>query len=197
MFFKTNIIKPLSVYIGLATILQLSVCGYTAATQDDNALTPYEIKQNLLQQKRETALNSAPKKPLQVMLSSGYMDISSADSYDTYYVTVTNSQGFSRKIETNGGVSIYELDLPYDGVYAYEVLAVKHTNETVADVINNGRGENSLRSMTLSQKASGQFSVSNDEFVISQTKAEPPAANALPNKPIQPTKRLSFWGDQQ
>lgn len=153
------------------------------ANQDVFVVEPHELKQRLLQQKRQLELNTMQKGELLVMPSSQYLDVSTVDNYDEYVITVTNQQGFRKQVKsTYGSVEVYDLNLPYDGQYDYEILAIKDTGEEIVDVMNNGRGANASTTMTISKTITGNFTTNNGSIVIPETLAE--------SKPSELTRKI-------
>ena len=163
--------RSLSLQVSLVVSLCASVSAY--ANQDEFVLEPHELKQRLAQQKRQVELNAMQKGELLAMPSSQHLDVSTVDNYDEYVFTVTNQQGFRKQVKnTYGSVDIYDMDLPYDGQYDYEILAIKNTGEEIVDVMNNGRGANASTTMTISKTITGNFTTINGNIVIPETLAE-------------------------
>jgi len=163
--------RSLSLQVSLVVSLCASVSAY--ANQDEFVLEPYELKQRLIQQKRQVELNAMQKGELIVMPSSQYLDVSTIDNYDEYVITVTNQQGYRKQIKnTHGSLDIYDMDLPYDGQYNYEILAIKSTGEEIVDIMNNGRGPNASTTMTVSKTITGNFKTTNGNIVIEEALEE-------------------------
>lgn len=163
--------RSLTVNISLIASLCVSVSVY--ADQDKFVLEPHELKQRLIQQKRQFELNNIQKGELFVMPSSHYLDVSTEDNYDEYVITVSNQQGFRKQVKnTYGSIDIQDMDLPYDGQYDYEILAIKNTGEEIVDAMNNGRGANASTTMTITKTITGNFTTKNGSIVIPETLAE-------------------------
>ncbi|APD87549.1 hypothetical protein BM527_16440 [Alteromonas sp. Mex14] len=171
MFYKTE--KKSLFPTKLALIVLLSSAPHVFASQDEQVLAPYELKQRLLQHQRKAELESKLGDSLLVMPTSQHLDVAAFESYDEFVITVTGAQGYSKQIKnTYGSIDIYDLDLPYDGKYSYEVLAIKYTGEEISDVMNNGRGENASTRMSLTHKVAGYFSTHNGEIEVPEVFSE-------------------------
>lgn len=195
MFYKTEKTLPFTVKVALAALLFNAT--HVIASQDDQGVAPYELKQRLLQHQRKAELESKLDGTLSVMTSSQHLDVAAFESYDEFVITVTGAQGFSKQIKnTYGSIDIYDLDLPYDGKYSYEVLAIKYTGEEITDVMNNGRGENASTRMAVSHKVSGQFETINGEVLVPQALVEP-KPGILPTNPIKTADKPALFGGEQ
>jgi hypothetical protein len=183
--------KTLSAKVTFAALLFASVSVY--ANQDEFVLEPHELKQRLIQQKRQLELNNMQKGELFVMPSSHYLDVSTVDNYDEYVITVTNQQGFRKQVKnTYGSIDIQDMDLPYDGQYNYEIVAIKNTGEEIVDVINNGRGANASTTMTISKTIAGNFTTKSGSIVIPETLAEPKLGVETHKIDVLPQKEQVF-----
>lgn len=197
MNFKANNVKSFSVKVTLVVLLNTST--YAFATQDESTIETYELTQRMLQHKRQLALNSADKEPLLVTPSSHGLDVTTFGNYDNFIITVSNQQGYTKQIENSyGSIDISELDLPYDGKYNYEMVAVKYTGEVIYDVMNNGRGTDASTYMTVTKTTSCAFAVSNGEIAVPEVLNEA-KEQTLPVKPEQPESLpilRSFFGGE-
>ena len=195
MFYK---IKEVSSYpITVVLLVLLTSTTHVSADQDEQALEPYELKQRLEQHKRRAELEHSLQGTLSVMPSREHIDIAVFENYDEFVITVTGKQGFTKQIKnTYGSLDIYDLDLPYDGKYTYEVLGIKYTNEEIADVINNGRGENASTTMAISHKVSGQFEIVNGEVLVPKA-LEERQPEVLPKKNTKTADTFSLFGGKQ
>lgn len=195
MFYK---IKEVSSYpFTVVLLVLLTSTTHVSANQDEEAIEPYELKQRLEQHKRKTELEYSLQGTLSVMPSREHIDIAAFENYDEFVITVTGKQGFTKQIKnTYGSLDIYDLDLPYDGKYTYEVLGIKYTNEEIADVINNGRGENASTTMAISHKISGQFEIVNGEVLVPKA-LEEPQPEILPKKNTKSADTFSLFGGKQ
>lgn len=195
MFYK---IKEVSSYpIKVVLLVLLTSTTHVSADQDEEAIEPYELKLRLEQHKRRAELEHNLQGTLSVMPSREHIDIAAFENYDEFVITVTGKQGFTKQIKnTYGSLDIYDLDLPYDGKYTYEVLGIKYTNEEIADVINNGRGENASTTMAISHKISGQFEIVDGEVFVPKA-LEEPQAGILPKKNTKTADTFSLFRGKQ
>ena len=194
MFYKTE--KKSLFPTKVALIALLFSAPHVFANQDGQVLAPYELKQRLLQHHQKAELESKLGDSLLVMPSSQHLDVAAFESYDEFVITVTGAHGYSKQIKnTYGSIDIYDLDLPYDGKYSYEVLAIKYTGEEISDVMNNGRGENASTRMAISHKVSGQFETINGEVIVPKALVEP-KPGVLPTKPIKTADKPSLFGGE-
>jgi len=195
MFYKTEKTPPFPVKVALMALLLNAT--HVIANQDDHAIAPYELKQRLLQHQRKAELESELEGSLSVMTSSQHLDVAAFENYDEFVITVTGEQGYSKQIKNSyGSVDINDLDLPDDGKYSYEVLAIKYTGEEIADVMNNGRGESASTRMAISHKVSGQFETVNGEVLVPKALVEP-KPGILPTQPIKTADKSSLFEGAQ
>ena len=191
MLFTVEKTRSLSARVTFAALLCASVSVY--ANQAEYTVEPHELKQRLIQQKRQLELNNMQKGELFVMPSSHYLDVSTVDNYDEYVITVTNQQGFRKQVRnTYGSIDIQDMDLPYDGQYNYEIVAIKDTGEEIVDVMNNGRGANASTTMTISKTIAGNFTTNNGSIVIPETLAEPKPGVETRKIDVLPQKEQTF-----
>lgn len=195
MLYKTEKVPPLPIKAALIALCFNAT--HVMASQDEQTIEPYELKQRLLQHQKKAELERELDGTLSVMTSSQHLDVAAYETYDEFVITVTGAHGFSKQIKnTYGSVNIYDLDLPYDGKYSYEVLAIKYTGEEITDVMNNGRGANASTRMAVSHKASGQFETVNGEVLVPKALVEP-RPGVLPTKPIKSAVKSSLYGGEK
>ncbi|WP_297822756.1 hypothetical protein [uncultured Paraglaciecola sp.] len=195
MFFIARKLTSFSLKVTLIMLLHSTVLAYAA--EEEGMLEPYELNMRMLQHKRQLELNSTPREPLLVMHKSGYLDVTAFDNYDEFVITVTNQQGFTKQVKNStGSVDIYNLNLPNDGKYEYEILAMKFTGEVIADVMNNGRGLNASTNIAITQKTSGHFITKNNQILVPETRLEQ-RPEMFPGKPQQPPVNRSFFGREK
>jgi len=129
---------------------------------------PAIAQQNLYElQKQEKATEFVVTK------SSSAIELASTKTYDKYIISVSGDGGFSYKTESNSPtLSIYDINLPYDGTYNYEIKAVKHVAE-VKDTMNNGRAAGAVGKISIVDVSSGQFTTQNGEMLVSSKLKEP------------------------
>lgn len=174
--------KTTPFYATVTLIVLLHVTAPVNANQNEGVLEPYELKARLFQHKRQLEINSEHREALLVMPSSRHLDVTTFDNYDEFVITITNQQGFRKQVRnTYGSVDINDVDLPYDGEYDYEILAIKNTGEVISDVINNGRGDNASTTVMVTKKVSGHFITNNGSIVIPEVVNEP-KPGTLPSK---------------
>ena len=194
MFFTAKKVMSFSIKVTLIMLLHSTV--QANAAQEDGVLEPYELKERMLQHKRQLELNNTPREPLLVTPTSGYLDVTAFDNYDEFVITITNQQGFTKQVKnSSGSIDIYDLDLPYAGKYEYEILAIKFTGEVIADVMNNGRGLGASTNMAITQKVSGHFMTKNNQIIVPETQIEQHSGR-FPGKPKQPPVKRSFFGGE-
>lgn len=195
MFYTVKKISNYSMMVVIATLFLGAV--QVAAEQNEQVIEPYELKQRLMQHKRKAELEQNLAGTLSLMPSRHNIDIAAFENYDEFVITITGKQGFTKQIKnTYGSLDIYDLDLPYDGKYTYEVLGIKYTNEEIKDVINNGRGENASTTMAISHKISGQFETVNGDVLVPKA-LEEPQPGILPKKNTKNSHIVSLLGGMQ
>ncbi len=116
---------------------------------------------------------------LTAVKSSDSISFITERSYDTYLITISGDEGFSRQVESDTPViNIYDLNLPYNGAYSYEIKAVKFVGD-IKDTINNGRSEESIGRASIVDVQSGKFVNVYDRLVTSRNINES-IKNSLP-----------------
>lgn len=121
---------------------------------------------------------------LVVTKSSSSIGIATSKSYDKYIISVSGDGGFSYQVESKSPkLNIFDINLPYDGTYNYEIKAVQHVAE-VRDTMNNGRPIGSVGKISIVDVSSGQFTSQSGEMMIVKD-LEEPRLNTLPRKPIK------------
>lgn len=117
----------------------------------------------------------AKQKPAEMVVtkSSSTIKISSSKVYDKYIISVSGDGGFSYQVESNTPeLNIYDLELPYDGSYNYEIRAVKNVAEA-RDTMNNGRAAGAVGKVSVVDVTNGQFTTHYGEMLVLQDKKEP------------------------
>lgn len=179
--------------------LMLSQTPLVQAVENDRefVLEPYEVAERMAQHKRQFELNQELRTPLLVTSLDDGIEVTSFENYDEFIITVANQSGFKKQYTNSTGyIDVYNLGLPVDGDYHYEVLAVKHTNEVIYDVMNNGRGVDASTTMTVTEKVNGHFNVVNGHMKIFEAIDEP-KSGALPGKvKPQPIKHTLLGGEK-
>lgn len=94
---------------------------------------------------------------LTVVKSSQGIKLITEKAYDKYIISVTGDDGYSQQFESDvPDLNIYDLNLPYNGAYNYEIKAVKYIGD-FKDTMNNGRDEDVMGKISLIDVQSGQF----------------------------------------
>lgn len=181
MFFTSRNLKLTTLQAMLTTSLLINVPHVFA--QEDSVVDSEQLRERMLRQKHKEELNNAQSKKIAVTLSERDLSVFTSDYYDKYVFTITNQQGFNEEVDNNyGSLNISALNLPYDGRYEYEILAIRFTDELIADVQNNGRERGGLTTIAVSSKISGHFMVK-DGFIEVQKMVAEPKAGKLPGRP--------------
>lgn len=168
-----------------------------AGDNDEFVLEPYQVAERMAQHQRQGELNKALRTPLLVTSYDDGIEVTSFEHYDEFIITVANQSGYNKQYKNSTGyIDVYNLGLPVDGDYQYEVVAVKHTNEVIYDVINNGRGVDASTTMTVTEKVSGHFIVNNGYMMVTEA-IEEPKSGAIPGKmKSQPVKHTLLGGEK-
>ncbi|MGB1197745.1 MAG: hypothetical protein ACPG46_01780 [Thalassotalea sp.] len=100
-------------------------------------------------------------------------------AYDKYIISISGDDNFSYQFESDTPVlNLYDLNLPYDGSYNYEIKAVKYIGDR-QDTMNNGRDKHVAGKVSLIDVKSGQFINSYGEMMLAQDIKEP-TQNSFP-----------------
>ena len=140
----------------------------TAVLLTSTAALPAIAQQNLYElQKQEKATEFVVTK------SSSSIELASSKTYDKYIISVAGAGGFSHTVESNSpSLNIYDIKLPYDGTYNYEIKAVRHVAE-IKDTMNNGRAAGAVGKISVVDVNSGQFTTQNGEMMVTREIKEP------------------------
>lgn len=110
---------------------------------------------------------------LTVVKSSQGIKLISEKVYDKYIISVSGDGGYSQQFESDApDLNLYDLDLPYNGSYSYEIKAVKYIGD-FKDTMNNGRDEDAMGKISIIDVKSGQFINSYGEMMNVQNIKEP------------------------
>jgi hypothetical protein len=108
-----------------------------------------------------------------VTKSNTTIELAPSKTYDKYIISVSGDGGFSYQIESNSPtLNIYDLKLPYDGKYNYEIKAIQHLAD-VEETMNNGRPEGAVGKVSMVDITSGQFTTLNGEMNVVKELKEP------------------------
>ena len=133
----------------------------------------------IAQQNPYDLVKQAKAEKFVVTKSSSAIELASNKAYDKYIISVSGANGYSFSKESNTpSLNMYDLKLPNDGTYNYEIKAVRHVAE-IKDSMNNGRAAGAVGKISVVDVSSGQFTSQNGEMMVSEKVIEP-RINQLP-----------------
>jgi len=133
----------------------------------------------IAQQNPYDSIKHAKAEKFVVTKTSSSIELASNKTYDKYIISVSGANGYSYSKESNTpSLNMYDLKLPNDGTYSYEIKAVRHIAE-VKDTMNNGRAPDAVGKLSIVDVSSGKFTSQNGEMMVSEKVTEP-RINHLP-----------------
>ena len=142
-------------------------------------LTSTAILPAIAQQNPYNLIKQTKAEKFVVTKSSSAIELASSKTYDKYIISVSGANGYSFSKESNSpSLSMYDLKLPNDGTYNYEIKAVRHVAE-IKDTMNNGRSADAVGKLSIVNVSSGKFTSQNGEMMVSEKMTEP-RINQLP-----------------
>ena len=111
--------------------------------------------------------------------SSQGISLMTEKSYDKYIISISGHDNYSHQFESDAPrLNLYDLNLPYNGSYNYEIKAVKYIAD-IKDTMNNGRAEDAVGKVSHIDVKSGQF-ISNYGEMVNVADSKEPTKNSLP-----------------